>query len=631
MQEDIPAEVFKNYPDLRDYQYPVFEALDKAGNKVRFKAPIGFGKTFIACKLKVEELSRGEISSVTFSIPNYEMRNKIIDDLRASGSKNHIIVCPVGMTFPGSLNNSKKRFNLSMFDPEKYRGTVIDLDFVKKEFPGYKPYWVLLQIQQVADITIVQHKMLETNTKLKRSDALVVDDADIHTRDTKFLLAQYDVFEKHLQARRNSSSDFKELKAKIEPMKDKVPALYAMLDFMAIPENPEEIEASLIIQQEMKPETELFRIFQRSNDEGKTEDQKLREGLQRRIRITKLAISQASNETKLKGILEEMKQQLAVYLEGYEYLIAKDIRYAIHWDYRIEDFFNALLNPEFTVKASQREGKFTLLEVFMRRKSTFMDVVKKYRKILWISATVDASDPDFKGFKLVESTHDPHADNKKIVYIARERIPEILKESGNRNIFVIANSKDGAMKFQEEYGGEILTKERFDAIISQAKQAGGNLAISYVLGPGSRGLDVLANLFDIVIIESWKYRSITEENGKFYDEESRQRMENLSDVLQINGRVMRGSNNHILFIVQDKEDTQLFDYIKSENPQWEIWNDENLSGVVNDFIPERKEVEKKPFRLYRKVQKLKNGDNIVSLEGRATDEEISKIPDYMDF
>ena len=83
-------ELFKDL--LRDHQIPVFDELLNAGNKTLLKAPMDFGKTFIACAYVSYFFQIKRIGSATFSIPNYEMRKKIIDDLHRVGLKDKLIV-----------------------------------------------------------------------------------------------------------------------------------------------------------------------------------------------------------------------------------------------------------------------------------------------------------------------------------------------------------------------------------------------------------------------------------------------------------------------------------------------------------------------------------------------------------
>ena len=190
-------EVFKNY--LRDYQIPLFQDILSAGNRILLKAPMDFGKTFLACAYVSYLFHFKQIGSATFSIPNYQMRKKIIDDLRKAGLKDKLIVCLEGKErsyIPVRKGKKRTRIETIVKDIQKVKGETIDVEFIQKNWPNANPYKVLmaLQEQEYVDIIIVHHSLLKTNKNLRKTDILIVDDADLMNRDKVFLVKRYEVY-----------------------------------------------------------------------------------------------------------------------------------------------------------------------------------------------------------------------------------------------------------------------------------------------------------------------------------------------------------------------------------------------------------------------------------------------------
>lgn len=131
-----PIDVFKGL--LRDYQIPVFDELLTAGNKTLLKAPMDYGKTFIACAYVSYLFQIKQIGSATFSIPNYEMRSKIIDDLHRVGLKDKLIVCLEGKERAWNQKGKRKtdtRTVLKDIRKQKISG-VIDKEFIQRKWPN---------------------------------------------------------------------------------------------------------------------------------------------------------------------------------------------------------------------------------------------------------------------------------------------------------------------------------------------------------------------------------------------------------------------------------------------------------------------------------------------------------------
>lgn len=617
---------------LYDYQKPIFNEIGKY-NKVLLKAPMDFGKTYMSCVYTGHLLNSGKIRSVTFAINNYQMRSKIISDLQKIGLSNKLIVCLEGKErsfIPVPKGKKQTRIGSILREINNLRG-VIDVEFIRKKWPKSNPYKVLMELQKHADIIIAHHSMLNTNKKIKKTDLLIVDDGDLLNRDTVFSIAKFQVFQDHLQADEDSSTYTKELRAKLSRYREKLPLLNAVMDtlFSFLPENPERLETLFITErQERMKEIEknsLFEIWMKDKTEEEIADEFNR---RKRSDIT-IGIEQASNPVKLNSLMELFRDVLRNYIDGLDDKIANEISYAItlHIDHRLEDFSTALLNPKFHIKQSQREKDWTTLEINLSNGSDFMDVANQYGKVLWLSATADSEAPDFKGFSLIESKFDPHSDHKVIQTISKEMIPDVLAKLKNHNIFVVTNSKEGAGEFRSQYGGDILTSETYESIVQNAKNSKGNQTIGYVNGIGSRGLDDLAQLYDAVLVNSWIYSDVIQRDGKFYSDVAIGN--NLKDVSQIIGRIMRGSNEHVLFLIQDESEigAKLQEYIKTENPQWKTYGD--LDEVISK-MPERTMKGESKTRLRKETRMLKDGSKELIYRAKATDDKIETAPDYME-
>ena len=59
----------------------------------------------------------------------------------------------------------------------------------------------------------------------------------------------------------------------------------------------------------------------------------------------------------------------------------------------------------------------------------------------------------------------------------------------------------------------MVSKETFDGIFQKAKNGKGIITVSYVNGVGSIALDNLTELFGVVIIDSWFYRSVIQDEN----------------------------------------------------------------------------------------------------------------------
>jgi hypothetical protein len=313
---------------------------------------------------------------------------------------------------------------------------------------------------------------------------------------------------------------------------------------------------------------------------------------------------------------------------GLEDQISDEISYAVSLHYRLEDFFNALQDPKFNVKQSKIDKDWSTIEINMTKSSNFMDVVNQHTKVLWISATADPQ--ELEGFSLIESKIDPNSEHKNVQVIARELIPEVLSKLRNHNVFVITNSKKGAEEFRNQQGGEILTSETYESIVRNAKNSGGNLTIGYVNGIGSRGLDDLAQLYDAVIVYSWIYRSVVQKDGEFYNDQFIS--QNLKDVSQFIGRIMRGSKDHVLFVVKDesKAGSKFSEFLKEQNPSWNYAESTNYTQLLSK-IPERTEKERPKTVLRKSVQKLKDGTFSIIYTGRTTGDDLDRYPDSLEF
>jgi len=635
-------EVFKH--SLRDYQKPVFQDMLSAGGKVILKAPMDYGKTYLACVYVSHLFQTKGIRNVAFSIPNYQMRRKVIDDLKTVGMKDAVIVCPEGRE--RAFKSHKKRVSSLRISKDDLKGQTIDLDYVQKRWPKHNPYYILIYLQRYADVIIVHHSLLKANKKLRKTDLLIIDDADLMNRDRVFSVAQYDVYQRHLQSKKDTMTEVKEIRSKLKwyieknKTKDTPPlgALEVILDklFSYFPGNPDELERKNVVEIELQKELNHNPVIDRLRDmemEGKTEDERLQFLINQKLSEVRIGISQASNPVKWNSVLSALKDELKSMAEGLSQLIEAELAYAFsaHIDYRMEEFFNAVLDPEFQVKLSQIDRDWSSLEIYLKNGAKFMDVVNQYSRILWISATADPEAPEFKGFRVVKSDVDPNAEHKHVTIISKEMIPDLLFKLKNHNVFVITNSGNGAKEFIEKYGcGEIFNRDSLDGILKNAKNGEGIIAVGYVNGIGSRGLDNLAELFDAVIVESWIYRSVIQEDGKFYGENHMQN--NLSDAVQILSRIMRGEKNHVLFVVKDgskdESGTKIFDFLKDQNPAWN-YADGNYADLISR-IPERTQIEKSKIILKKTVQRLKDGTFSLSYTGRIAGDDLDRYPDLLE-
>ncbi len=637
-----PIDVFKDL--LHDYQKPVFQDILNAGNKILLKAPMDFGKTFIGCDYLSYLFQNGLISSATFSVPNYEMRNKIVKDLRFVGMENAVIVCLEGKA--RSLKpNKKKRVKSINITKEELKGKTIDVEYVEKRWKQYNPYYVLLHLQKFADIIVMHHSMLLTNHRIKKTDILVVDDADVMNRKTQFTIKKYGVYENHLQAVENEKTYAQEIRDKIKYRINKNPNKLTTLDllleylFNFFPDNPEVVERKNVLETELRSElnrnNKIAKIMEIEETKGKTDDEILQRMVTKKDINIRIGLLQSSNPVKWESLLTEISERLKYYGKESTDKIENEINYAISSavDYQIEDFIKALIEPEFHVKKSRISEKWFSFEIYLTNGSKFLDVVKQYRRILWISATADPD--EFKDFKAVKSTEDPNAEHKYVKETTTENVPELLDSLKNHNVFIITNSGNGAKNFVEKYGcGVVLNRESFDTIIRDARNGKGIIAVSYINGIGSRGLDDIGELFDFVIVDSWIYRSVIKnKEGEFYGDEHIKN--NSSDLLQIIGRIMRGSKDHVLFVVRGESNDELgikvFDFLKEQNPSWNYGDSSSDYTKLISKIPERTQLERPKIMLKKTVQKLKDGTFIISYTGRTAGDDLYKYPDSLEF
>ena len=628
-------ELFKH--SFRDFQKPVFQEMLNGGNQILLKTPMDFGKTYLACAYVSHLFETKQIRSATFSIPNYQMRRKVIDDLKAVGMKDAVIVCPEGRE--RAFKSQRKRVSSLRIGKDDLKGQAIDLDYVQRRWPKHNSYNILIYLQRYADVIIVHHSMLKVNRKLRKTDLLVVDDADLMNRDSVFHIAQFKVFQKHLQATDNTLTDFnfKEIRKRIADKKEGLMFFNAALDELGkvIPENPKDLESEFVLEIQTQEESPLSKTVNEILSQKLTDDEKLRNLLDRRYQNVQIGISQAANPVKWNSLLNgAFRERIKFFADELKDEVDQEISYAVssHIDFRIEDFFNALLDPEFQVKLGQIDNNWSLLDVYLRNGSNFMDVVNRYTKILWISATADPEAPQFKSFRVVKSDVDPNSQFKHVKEISEGEIKDVIDNLQNRNVFVVTNSGNGAQKFVQRYGcGEILNRDSMDGIVRNAQNGKGIIAVSYVNGIGSRGLDNMAELFDAVILESWIYRSVIQEDGKFYGEDHLQN--NLSDAVQIIARIMRGSKDHILFVVKDENETgaKIQDFLKEQNPSWNYADGDYTDPISR--IPERTDNEptqKEKQKLRKETRTLRDGTKELIYRKKATDKEISDAPDYIE-
>ena len=261
----INKDLFNN---LRDYQKPTFQEIMNAGKKVLLKAPMDFGKTYISCAYISNLFKIGKISSASISVPNYEMINKIVKDLRSVGMENAVIVCLEGKERV-FRSHKKKRVKSIKITKAELKGKTIDVEYVEEHFKGYNPYYVLLHLQKFADVIALHHSMLSANHKIRRTDLLIVDDADLMNRKTQFTIKKYGVYENHLQAMENEKTYAQEIRDKIKGRIKKSPNKLDILDlllddlFRLFPDNPEVVERKNIKQPEWEV---IFPTTERESD-----------------------------------------------------------------------------------------------------------------------------------------------------------------------------------------------------------------------------------------------------------------------------------------------------------------------------------------------------------------------------
>ena len=124
----ITKDLFNN---LRDHQKPTFQEIMNAGKKVLLKAPMDFGKTYISCAYISNLFKTGKISSATISVPNYEMRNKMVKDLRSVGMENAVVVCLEGKE-KAFKSHKKKRAKSIKITKAELKGKTIDVEYVER-------------------------------------------------------------------------------------------------------------------------------------------------------------------------------------------------------------------------------------------------------------------------------------------------------------------------------------------------------------------------------------------------------------------------------------------------------------------------------------------------------------------
>jgi hypothetical protein len=567
------------------------------------------------------------------------MRNKIVKDLRSLGMQNAVILCLEGKE-KAFKSHKKKRAKSIKITKAELKGKTIDVEYVEKHWKDYNPYYVLLHLQKFADVILLHHSMLLTNHKIRRTDLLIVDDADLMNRKTQFTIKKYGIFENHLQAVENEKTYAQEIRDKIKQRVKKSPNKLDILDlllddlFRLFPDNPEVVERKNIIESELNDEfnrnKKIEKIIENSETKGKTDDKILQRMVLKKDINIRIGLFQSSNPEKWESLLKELSERMRYFGKELSDQIEKETNYAISSaiDYQIEDFVNALIQPEFHVKKSRVSDKWFSLEIYLTNASKFMDVVNQYNRILWISATADPD--DFKDYEVVKTNHDPNANFKHVKEITTENVPELLDSLKNHNVFVVTNSGNGAKNFVEKYGtGEILTTESFNPIIRDARNGKGVIAVSYINGIGSRGLDDLSKLFDAVILESYIYRSVVKENGSFYGDEHTKN--NLNDTVQIIARILRGSKDHALFVVKDESETgtKVFDFLKEQNPDWNYVD----GGTYNDLIsriPERTQTQVEKQKLRKETRTLRDGTKELIYRKKASDDEISNAPEYIE-
>ena len=135
-------------------------------------------------------------------------------------------------------------------------------------------------------------------------------------------------------------------------------------------------------------------------------------------------------------------------------------------------------------------------------------------------------------------------------------------------------------------------------------------------------------MFDVVLLESWIYKSVIKEDGRFYGYQHMQN--NLADAIQLIARIMRGSKDHALFVVNDESDARLkfSNVLKAQNPSWNYY-EEDYAEVMSK-IPERTVQEPTKMRLYKETRRLRDGTKELIYRMKATEEEIKKAPDHID-
>ncbi len=620
---------------LRPDQTEILNRIRNSANRIIFKAPTEYGKTTLAIQHAVDLLHSKKVKRITYSIPNYEMRDYVGEKFLELDNK-LVVVCPEGKNERTFLTGSrKKKFHIPQDFKSKYAGKIIDTELIKREFPKVNPYRALLRLSEYADVVIAHHELLDSNPKLWNGGMLIVDDPD-----TKFRKKQFLIFKRQLhfsETGRHMSeipedTIFENVKNKLDP--DKTPFIFRIFEFLDIPDT-QTLEADSVVRSELILEP-IRKIMQKAEEDainrGETPEEKIQIALRIKMRKISFAISGAGDELKIQELYNELAQLIkANVIDKFPEEVERERNYItkalLNIVPEIDTFLGAVIYPEFTVKLSSTDKpEFRYLEVYVNSKSNFLETIKKFDPVLILSATVDPS--QFEGFSVVETRYDPNSDHKAVVEIEKDKIIEVLKKYRNNNVFFIANSKNRALQVQSElkeqgFDSTIMNKDNFDGVLTQAKTNKGFIAIGYVEMAGSRGYNGIENCFDVVLVDSWIQKSTNSIDGKFYGEE--QIRENMNAVYQLISRVARGSNNHAVYITKSEDSCfDLTEYLKDTVPDWKFDN------IPENFIPERQETAKIPIRLHKTVRTLKNGEKELIYTAKADNEQINNAPEFID-
>lgn len=198
-------DIFKHL-SLRDYQKPIFQEMLNAGNRILLKAPMDFGKTFLASAYISHLLKTEQIHSATFSIPNYEMRNKIIYDLQKLRQET-VIVCPEGRDRVSDLLDSeadrRQVYHYMKKNPESAR-------FIFKKYKNLQPMirevcdpenplyleGVKKSLEGIIEITDTKEDL----KKLKKEAAKEQKEIELLEKELKVAEKEYDEKQENLKA-----------------------------------------------------------------------------------------------------------------------------------------------------------------------------------------------------------------------------------------------------------------------------------------------------------------------------------------------------------------------------------------------------------------------------------------------